>query len=144
MPRDEERKSHVFAKKLRRNLTHAEVILWQSLRRDAMEGLRFRRQHPIRPYIADFACLPAKLVVEVDGVTHGTAAEVAYDARRRRFMAKFGWGEIRVTNFDIYKNLGFVLDHIWQEVSKRLAPSTAAARRSPSPAEAGEDELRRS
>ncbi len=142
MPRDEERKSHAFAKKLRRNLTHAEVILWQSLRRDSMEGLRFRRQHPIGPYIADFACLPAKLVVEVDGATHGTAAELAYDARRRKFMAKFGWQEIRVTNFDVYKNLDFVLEHIWQEATKRLAPSTAS--RSPSPAEAGEDELRRS
>jgi very-short-patch-repair endonuclease len=93
----------------------------------------------------DFACLPLKLVVEVDGATHGSDAQVAYDERRRRFMARYGWREIRVTNFDVYKNLDGVLSYIWREVRElraAVSPSTAAARRSPSPAEAGEDEKR--
>jgi very-short-patch-repair endonuclease len=137
VPRADERKSHVYAKQLRRNLTHAEVILWQCLRRNSIEGLRFRRQHPIGPYVADFACLPVKLVVEVDGATHGSDAQLAYDARRRGFMQRYGWREIRVSNHDVYKNLSNVLEYIWREATSLRAPSTAS--RSPSPAEAGED-----
>jgi very-short-patch-repair endonuclease len=111
----------------------AEVILWKYLRRDAAEGFRLRRQHPIGPDVADFACLPLKLIVEVDGATHGSDAQVAYDDRRRRFMARYGRREIRVANF------------IWREVRElraAVSPSTTASRRSSSPAEAGEDEMR--
>jgi very-short-patch-repair endonuclease len=90
-----------YAKKLRQAMTDAEVILWRHLRRDEMHGLRFRRQHPIGPFIADFACVPAKLIVEVDGATHGSDAEVAYDKRRTVFLEKRGWRVIRVDNFDV-------------------------------------------
>jgi len=137
IPYADERKSKVFAKQLRRNLTDAEVILWQHLRGDSVHALRFRRQHPIGPYVADFACLPVKLVVEVDGATHGSDAQVAYDARRRKFMERFGWHLVRVTNLDVYDDLDAVLRVIWREVGERRPPSTAS--RSPSPAEAGED-----
>ena len=147
VPHAQELKSHQHAKLLRRTMTDAEVILWQNLRKNAVDGMRFRRQHPIGPYIADFACLPVKLIVEVDGATHGSDTEVVHDVRRRRFMARFGWREIRVTNFDVYKNLDYVLEHIWREAmnlraglrSSAAAPSTIASRWSPSPAEAGED-----
>ena len=137
IPYAEERRSKAFAKQLRRNLTDAEVVLWQHLRRDSISGLRFRRQHPIGPYVADFACLPVKLVVEVDGATHGSDAQVAYDERRRQFMARYGWHSVRVTNFDAYDNLDAALQMIWRAVEERRPPSTAS--RSPSPAEAGED-----
>jgi very-short-patch-repair endonuclease len=87
--------------------------------------------------------LPAKLVVEVDGATHASDEEMAYDRRRREFMERYGWREMRFTNYDIYKNLSFVLEFIWREATARAAaPSTIASRWSPSPAEAGEDDRR--
>jgi very-short-patch-repair endonuclease len=123
-PHAKEAKSHAFAKSLRRKMTHAEVILWQNLRRNAIDGIKFRRQHPIGPYIADFACLRAKLIVEVDGETHASEGERFHDARRRAFVAQFGWMEIRVGNSDVYKNLDGVLEAIWRETNARLAHLT--------------------
>ena len=135
-PRVKENKSRALAKQFRRRMTRAEVMLWQCLRRDSMEGLRFRRQHPIGPYVADFACVPAKFVVEVDGATQGSNAEAAGDARRSVYLRKRGWHEIRVTNFDVYKNLSFVLEHIWLGVTKSRPPPSRL-RRSTSPASGG-------
>ena len=110
--RDAEAWSGKFAKRLRREMTDAEVILWSRLRRDGVPGRRFRRQHPIGPYVADFACVQARLVVEVDGGTHSTSAEVQHDKRRNAYMRSKGWRIFRVTNNDIYKNLENVLDGI--------------------------------
>ena len=104
-------------------MTHAEVILWQNLRRNAINGVKFRRQHPIGPYITDFACLRAKLVIEVDGATHATESELAHDERRRIFLARLGWKEIRVYNVDVYENLDGVLETVRRETSARLARS---------------------
>ena len=87
-----------FARSLRRKLTRAETILWSRLRRDQIAGYRFRKQHPIGPYIADFACLIAKLVVEVDGGTHSTDRERAYDRARDAYLRERGWRVCRVSN----------------------------------------------
>ena len=134
--RPNEAKACVRAKALRRSMTHAEVLLWQELRHDAVDGLRFRRQHPIGPYVADFACAPIKLVVEIDGATHGSDAQVAHDRRRSAYFARLGWREIRFSNFDVYEDLPGVMEAIWRQAQR--SPATAAARRSPSPAR-GED-----
>ncbi len=133
--RPKEVKSRALAKNLRRSMTHAEVLLWQCLRRDAVEGMRFRRQHPIGPYIADFACLPVKLVVEVDGATHGSDAQVAHDRRRSAYLARLGWRVVRFSNWAVYDDMASVIEAIWLEVKK--APSTTASRRSPTPARGG-------
>jgi very-short-patch-repair endonuclease len=66
---------------------------------------RFRRQHPIGPYIADFACVAAKLVVEVDRLAHWTAEQLAHDAKRTRFLESKGWRVLRVSSGDVYGNL---------------------------------------
>jgi len=92
-------------------MTDAEVIMWSRLR-DTPFGMRFRRQHPIGPYIGDFACPMARLIVEVDGGTHSTAAELAYDQRRDAYLRRRGWRVLRVSNLDVYRNLGGVLDEI--------------------------------
>ncbi|MEE2525397.1 DUF559 domain-containing protein [Hyphobacterium sp. HN65] len=110
--RKSEQRSRAFAKRLRNNLTNAETILWSRLRRGGLNGQKFRRQHPIGPYIVDFACIQARLVVEVDGATHSTPDEVAYDRRRTRFLRKHGWFVYRATNPDIYENLNGVLEGI--------------------------------
>jgi very-short-patch-repair endonuclease len=82
-----------------------------------MNGLRFRRQHPIGPFIADFACLKEKLVIEVDGPSHGTDEGKAYDARRTHFFKRNGWREMRVSNMDVYENLEGALSHIARELN---------------------------
>src|SRR5437016_2315193 len=69
-------------------------------------------KHPIGPYVADFACVPARLIVEVDGETHSTVAELAHDQRRDAYLRTRGWYVFRVTNEDVYKSLDSVLDGI--------------------------------
>lgn len=101
------------AKALRRDLTPAERILWSKLKGKQLDGWHFRKQHPIRPYIADFACARAKLVIEVDGDSHARADQADYDRQRTRFLQNRGWYVHRVWNIDIYKNLNAVLDGIY-------------------------------
>ncbi len=136
--RDGEERSRKFAKRLRKDLTDAETILWSFLRRARHQGLHFRKQHPIGPFIADFACASALLTVEVDGATHGSDEQVAYDKRRTAFLEKRGWREIRVTNHEVYKNLDGVLEFIWSEALKRR-PLPPSLRDGPPPPQAGEE-----
>ena len=124
-----EKRSRPFAKQLRRRLTDAEAILWSRLR--VWPGHRFRRQHPIGVYIADFACVASKLVIEVDGATHGSDAERARDAVRERYLQRSGWRIVRVWNSDVYERLDDVLD----TVAVHATPSTPSG--SPSPAGGG-------
>jgi len=110
--------SRVYAKVLRRRMTDAEVILWLRLRRNAIQGRRFRRQHPIGPYIADFVCLPLRLVVEIDGATHGSDEEILHDRRRDAYLHGRGFSVLRFWNQEIYDNLNGVLEKIWSEVTR--------------------------
>ncbi len=100
------------ARQLRRNATAAESKLWQHLKSRQLDGHKFNRQEPIGPYFADFACRKSKLVVEIDGETHETADERAYDERRTAFMATLGYRVIRFRNEDIFGDLGPVFDEI--------------------------------
>ena len=117
-------KSRKFAKKLRRQMTSAETILWSRLRRSQLMSLKFRRQHPVGPYIADFACMALKLIVEVDGDTHGTTAELQHDARRSRYLESQGWTIVRAFNVDVYKNMNGVLEQI-AEMARNLERAAA-------------------
>ena len=114
--REGEQQSRKHAKRLRKSMTEAEVVLWTFLRRHALGGFKFRWQHPIGWYVADFACVSAKLVVEVDGATHATADELAHDARRSAFLADAGWRILRVTNMDVFENL----DGVWLAIARKL------------------------
>jgi very-short-patch-repair endonuclease len=95
------------ARNLRKNLTEAEQRLWSALRRKQLDGARFRRQVPVGPYVADFACLAAKLVVELDGGRH--ALETARDVRRDAWFAERGYRTLRFWNNDVLRNLDGVL-----------------------------------
>jgi very-short-patch-repair endonuclease len=108
-------------------MTKAEVILWVNLRKRSLSGARFRRQHPVGPYIADFACIGSKLIIEVDGATHSTPDELAYDAQRTKYLESEGWTVIRVTNTDIYENI----DGVWRLIAAQLAPPSRSARHLP-------------
>jgi very-short-patch-repair endonuclease len=97
---------------LRKSQTSAEARLWQALRNRRLARWKFRRQHPIDKYVVDFVTLDGKLIVEVDGVTHATAAETARDAERTRLLESLGFLVVRVTNTDVYENLDGVLHMI--------------------------------
>lgn len=101
-----------FCRTGRRAMPRAEVALWQALRGKRLNGHRFRRQHPIGPWIADFACIRARLVIEVDGPSHFTEAGRAHDARRTRDLKRAGWHVIRFTNDAILNNLPEALNQI--------------------------------
>jgi very-short-patch-repair endonuclease len=97
------------ARTLRRNMTGAERKLWASLRGRALGGFRFHRQVEIGPYIVDFLCRECRVVVEVDGATHGAACEVKHDDARTAFLQGKGHVVFRAWNADVYSNLDGVL-----------------------------------
>ena len=84
-----------IARKLRSHQTSAEKKLWAGLRKHGVEGFRFRRQVVLAGFIVDFACYEARLVIEVDGATHSTDAEVARDARREGILRADGYSVSR-------------------------------------------------
>ena len=104
---------------LRRSATGAEATLWKALRRSELNSWKFRRQHPIDRFVADFVCLKAKLVVEVDGVTHGDPAAISRDTERTRVIEAAGFHVIRVNNTDLRDNLDGVLETILAAVLRR-------------------------
>jgi very-short-patch-repair endonuclease len=120
--REGEARSRQFARRLRKKMTEAEVVLWTFLRRKNLNGWKFRRQHPIGPHIADFACVAARLVVEVDGATHWTPDDLAHGKRRTAFMEGQGWSVVRVTNLDVFENL----NGVWLTIERELPPPAAS------------------
>lgn len=101
------------AQKLRRTGTDVEHMLWQRLRARQIEGAKFRRQFPIGPYIADFACIEARLVVELDGGQH---ADSVTDDTRTASIEATGYTVIRFWNNDVIENIEGVLESIRLEL----------------------------
>ena len=90
-----------FARKLRANMTDAERRLWSALRDRRLQQFKFRRQHPLGPFIVDFACIEHRLVIEADGGQHVDNAE---DAKRTAVLESRGWRVLRFWNNDILTN----------------------------------------
>ena len=99
-----------LARKLRRNQTDAERLLWSRLRNHQIASLKFRRQVPIDRYVVDFYCHAAKLVVELDGRQHEWFAD--YDSGRSEVLERFGLRVIRFTNEEVCGDLDSVLARI--------------------------------
>ena len=104
---------------LRRTQTSAEARLWRALRGARLNGFKFRRQHPIDRFVVDFVCLKAKLVVEVDGATHGSPAALGHDAERTRIIETAGFQVVRFGNDDIRENLDGVLESVLAAINVR-------------------------
>jgi very-short-patch-repair endonuclease len=100
------------ARLLRRAPNEAEKRLWGSLRDRRLNDFKFVRQAPLGPYFADFLCRERRLVVEVDGVTHGEDHQVTYDARRTRYLEGQGYRVRRVWAIEVFTNLDGVLTTI--------------------------------
>ena len=100
------------AKVLRMHMTEAEKLLWSVLRRKQLQGCRFRRQHPIGQFIADFYCHEKQLVIEVDGGVHLEEEQKEYDEGRNHEMQHWGIKILRFTNEEITKDLDNVIGKI--------------------------------
>ena len=99
------------AKRLRREMTEAEKLLWSALRGGQIEGAKFRRQQPIGPYIGDFVCQAHRLIVEADGSQH---VDSNSDKSRDAYLKNVGYTVLRFWNSDIHSNLEGVLEAIRQ------------------------------
>jgi very-short-patch-repair endonuclease len=108
------------ARALRRNATEAEKIIWRLLRDRRLDGVKFRRQIPIGPFIADFASIEHRLIVEVDGGQH---ADSKSDTRRTNFLTRSGWRVIRFWNNDVMRNREGVWESLQQEIALTRPPS---------------------
>ena len=103
-------------------MTPAESLLWHQLRRKALGGFRFRRQHPIGPYIADFYCNEANLAIEVDGKIHLQETQRERDRIRGIALENHGLRIIRFTNDQIENELNAVLEQILKELKSATCP----------------------
>jgi very-short-patch-repair endonuclease len=109
-PDSDAAESLIRVRSVRRDATPAERRLWVKLRSRQLNGAKFRRQVWLGPFIADFFCAEAKLIVEVDEENH--AGQLSYDERRTRWLAGEGFRLVRVTNADVMGNIHGVLEHI--------------------------------
>jgi very-short-patch-repair endonuclease len=108
-----------------------EIVLWRVLRRGQVSGLRFRRQHPIGPYILDFYCPSAHLAIEVDGFAHDAAPQVRHDEQRQAWLRQQGINVLRVRAADVLR--GESLDEILRGIEITAAAAPSGSLRSPPP-----------
>ncbi len=106
---------------LRRNMTPAEKVLCEYLRNRKMEGLRFRRQHPIDIFVVDFFCYEKMLVVEVDGGIHDELNQAERDKQRTILLNKFNIRVIRFTNKQVLQEIEMVLENIRKAIAQYAA-----------------------
>ncbi len=105
-------RSTTYARQMRKNLTPPEARLWQALRGRALDGLTFRRQHPIGPFILDFYCVSARLAVEVDGSVHTLGDNPARDDSRDLWLERHRITVLRIEARHVLDRLNAVLTEI--------------------------------
>ncbi|MEJ6781490.1 endonuclease domain-containing protein [Aminobacter sp. Piv2-1] len=114
------------ARKMRKQMTDAELKLWNELRAHRLMGLGFRRQLPIAGYIVDFACPSHKLIVELDGSQHAIAENVELDAARSQKLKSLGWTILRFWNDDVLRDIDNVCSHIAAVAGQGGAPDATS------------------
>ena len=130
----------VRARELRSNETEAERRFWNLVRNRGINGLKFVRQYPIGPYIADFACRERMLVIELDGSQH---AESKYDERRSAFINAEGYSVLRFWNTEVTRGLGGVHELVLAVLAgDRPSPGWRFSPATLSPAGRGDDSAR--
>jgi len=110
------------ARKLRRSMSLPEVLLWRELRKRP-GGFRFRRQHPAGTYVLDFACLEAKLAIEVDGEAHGRGTNPVHDQARDEWLMAQGYRTMRIPAREVLSDLGAVVTYILAQCQPLHRPS---------------------
>jgi very-short-patch-repair endonuclease len=111
-----------LARTLRSNMTDAERLLWSKVRRKQIGSFQFYRQKNIGPYIVDFYCPAAKLIVEIDGGQHYQKDGMEKDEVRNRYLEKQGLTVIRFSNLDVLKNIDGVLDRMREYLKSPPTP----------------------
>ena len=124
-----------FAKGQRSTMPRAEALFWEQVRAGRLKGHKVKRQVPISPYIVDFLCIAAKVIVELDGPLHDTPEQRAKDAARDAWLRSQGFVVLRFSNDLVLGNCQLVLDTVLAAIDGRLAPSPGSLRSPPSPAE---------
>lgn len=109
------------ARLLRKSMSDAESLLWESLRRQQF-GVKFRKQHPVGKYIADFACLNPAVVIELDGGQHAEEKNISKDQERTKFLESKGFTVLRFWNDEVLKNTEAVLESIYSAIHKTPCP----------------------
>ncbi len=122
----------VFARRLRREQTEVERKLWSRLRNRRLNGSKFKRQVPKGPYVVDFCCNEARLIIELDGGQHAEDKAVAHDAKRTRYLQESGYRIVRFWNSEICENLDGVVQTIWAKLQEPPLPDDAEHSLSPS------------
>ena len=104
-----------FAKSLRREMTDGERLLWKRLRSEQL-GFKFRRQHPMGAYVADFSCLTPQLIIEIDGSQHSD--QQAYDTKRDAFFTAHGFDVMRFPANMPFSDLQSMVEAIYNRLSE--------------------------
>jgi very-short-patch-repair endonuclease len=112
-----------FAKELRGMQTGAEALFWEQVRAGRLNGHKFKRQVPIAPYIVDFLCSSARLIVELDGRPHEDPLQQAKDERRDRFLEQQGFHVLRFSNDEFLGNPQLVMEKVLQVIGVTCGPS---------------------
>jgi very-short-patch-repair endonuclease len=116
-----QKRQKIIRQELRNNTPDPEKILWEKLRAQ-QRGIKFRRQHGIGRYIADFYAPDSSLVIEIDGDSHFEKDAIEYDRIRNEFMRSMGLTVLRFTNQDVIYNLEAVIDEIDLAIGKQTPP----------------------
>ena len=115
-------KQRTRARRLRRDMTEAERIIWNAIHAHRMHGMSFRRQTPIGPFIVDFVCHTAWLIIEFDGGQHYEAENIKRDAKRDAFLGSKGYRILRFNNHEVMTNRQGVLQTIATAVVRAPSP----------------------
>lgn len=108
------------ARRLRKSMTEEELLLWSDLKTFRQHGIAFRRQAPIGPFVVDFLCRKAMLVVEIDGDHHGEDEQWDHDVDRDAWLSSHGYTVLRFWNADARGSLDAVVEAIFAEAKRRV------------------------
>ncbi|HWW28308.1 MAG TPA: DUF559 domain-containing protein [Caulobacter sp.] len=115
------------ARRLRKEMSLPELMVWNAIRRGQLDGLKFRRQHPIGPYVLDFFCASARLAVEIDGATHYAEDRFERDAARDRWLARQGIMTLRIPASGVLASVDCALIAIREQLTHLPPPGGCAA-----------------
>jgi very-short-patch-repair endonuclease len=125
-----DKKLKEYSRKLRKNMTDAERLLWFKMRGNQLKGYQFYRQKPIGDYIVDFYCPKAELVIEIDGSQHYSSEGKQKDEIRDNYIKQVGLRVLRFSDIEVFKNLDEVIEVIWGNLPcPRKSPLTPLLQR---------------
>ena len=117
-----------FARSLRSRQTKAERKFWRGVRAHRFHGMKFCRQFPVGPFIADFCCRDRKVIVEIDGDVHWEKWKIVYDMRREIYLRVRGYRVVRFTNNQILSSMSWVLEELRRQMALSAARASAEER----------------